>query len=189
MRAPVFIAGLAAGGDMTSFVRCGIKQAGNGVKLALDTVADGLEIASNATDAAKEDVSQVTGIQTAINDAELDLFNVKGEIDEMLREEPILRAEVFARAEAIKQHVNDYKATLARGLRVMERLKTFRRNGAAEVQEYRYQDLAFRIFRNDALQKYRPPSTWLHAMSTWRRPPTTTRPTCSAPTASRARPS
>ncbi|NKI35646.1 hypothetical protein HFP89_10765 [Wenzhouxiangella sp. XN79A] len=151
----VFIAGLAAGGDMTSGIRCGIKQAGNGVKLALDTVADGLEIASNATDAAKEDVSQVTGIETAINDAELNLFNVKGEIDEMIREEPILRAEVFARAEAIKQHLNDYKATLARGLRVLERLKSFRRNGAAEVQEYRYQDLAFRIFRNDALQKYR----------------------------------
>ncbi|MDX1624883.1 MAG: hypothetical protein R3323_00090 [Wenzhouxiangellaceae bacterium] len=149
------IAGLAAGGDIASTARCAVKTGGSVAKAVIDSVADGLDIGANITDAAKEDVAQTSGIRTAINDAELNLFNVKGEIDEMLREEPILRAEVFAKAEAIKQHVNDYKATLARGLRTMERLKSFRKNGAAAVQEYRYQDMAFRIFRNDALQKYR----------------------------------
>jgi len=149
------IAGLAAGGDIASTARCSVAMAANIPKLVLDTVADGLDIAANATDAAKEDVGQLTGINTAINDAELNLFNLKGQIDEMLREEPVLRAEIFARTEAIKQHVNDYKATVARGLRTLDRLKAFRKNGAAAVQEFRYQDMAFRIFRNDALQKYR----------------------------------
>ncbi len=149
------IAGLSFGGDTLSGANCAIQLAGSQSKLAADTIADGLDIAANATEAAKEDVAQTSGIETAINNAELDLFNVKGEIDEMIRQEPVLRAEVFARAEAIKQHVSDYKATLARGLRTMERLKSFRKNGAAGVQEYRYQDMAFRIFRNDALQKYR----------------------------------
>jgi hypothetical protein len=150
-----FIAGLAAGGDVTSPARCSLEIAGVVAKVGLDTLADGLDIGANVQEAAKEDVGQVTGIRTAINDAELDLFNLKGELDEMLREEPILRAEVFARTEAIQQHVNNYYATLARGLRTMERLTAFRKNGAAAVQEYRYQDMAFRIFRNDALQKYR----------------------------------
>jgi hypothetical protein len=151
----VFIAGLAAGGDMTSGIRCGIKSAGNIPKLVLDTVADGLDIAASATDAAKEDVSEMAGIRAAINDANIELFNQVGEIDALLRREPILRAEIFARTEAINQLTGNYHATLARGLRTMERLIAFRRHGAAEIQEYRYQDMAFRIFRNDALQKYR----------------------------------
>jgi len=151
----VFIAGLAAGGDMTSGIRCGIKQAGNGVKLGLDTVADGLEIIGTATEAAKEDVTELAGLNTAINGANLNLFNSLGEVETLIRKEPILRAEVFARTEAIKQLLGDYQATLAEGLRVMDSMIAFRRNGAAEIQEYRYQDMAFRIFRNDALQKYR----------------------------------
>jgi hypothetical protein len=151
----VFIAGLAAGGDMTSGIRCGIKSAGNIPKLVLDTVADGLNIAASATDAAKQDVSEMAGIKTAINDANISLFNQVGEIDALMRREPILRSEIFARTEAIKQLTGNYQATLAGGLRTLERLISFRRHGAAEIQEYRYQDMAFRIFRNDALQKYR----------------------------------
>lgn len=149
------IAGLAGGGDLFSTVSCAVETTGNVAKFTLDTVADGLDIASNATGAAKEDVAQLAGINTAINDASLDLFNAKGQIDALMRKEPILRSEIFSRTEAIKQLVGDYKATLARGLRTFERLVAFRKRGAAAVQEYRYQDMAYRIFRNDALQKYR----------------------------------
>jgi len=149
------IVGLAGGGDVASAARCGVRLGGDIAAFTLETVADGLNIAASATDAAKEDVQELSGIRTQINDTNLDLFNTKGVIDELLRKEPIVRAEVFARVEAIKQLVGDYQATLAEGLRVYDRLLTFRRTGAAEVQEFRYQDMAFRIFRNDALQKYR----------------------------------
>jgi hypothetical protein len=150
-----FVAGLAVGGDVASPAECAVKLGGDVAAFTLESVADGLEIAASATDASKEDVQELAGIRTQINDANLDLFNVKGELDALLRREPIVRAEVFARTEAIKQLVGDYQATLAEGLRVYDRLLTFRRRGAASVQEYRFQDMAFRIFRNDALQKYR----------------------------------
>ena len=149
------IAGLAAGGDIASGARCAVTQAANIPKFALDTAADALDIASNATDAAKEDVTELSGIRTSINDATLDLYNVKGELDKLLREEPVLRAEVFARTEAIKQQVGEYHAALAEGLRIFERLTVQRKDIAAGTQQYRYQDMAFRLFRNDALQKYR----------------------------------
>ncbi|HRG14790.1 MAG TPA: hypothetical protein PLB00_02205 [Pseudomonadota bacterium] len=150
-----FIAGLAAGGDIASGARCAVTQAANVPKFVLDTVADGLEIAQNSVDAAKEDVTELAGINTAINDQSLDFNDAAGEIDALIRAEPALRAEIFARVEAMKQLQGDYYATLAEGQRVLERKIAFRRAGAAEVQEYRYQDMAFRIFRNDALQKYR----------------------------------
>ncbi|HWT16214.1 MAG TPA: hypothetical protein VN581_10560 [Patescibacteria group bacterium] len=150
-----FIAGLAAGGDIASGARCAVTQAANIPKFALDTVADALDIAATSVDSAKEDVGELAGINTAINDQIAGFSDAAGEIDALLRAEPALRAEIYARVEAMKQLQGDYYATLAEGQRILERKIAFRRNGAAEVQEYRYQDMAFRIFRNDALQKYR----------------------------------
>jgi hypothetical protein len=150
-----FIAGLAAGGDLFSAVKCAVGGAGKISAFVIDTVSDGIEIAANSTDAAKEDVEQMAGISTFINDSSLDLYNLQGEVDALLRQEPLLRAEVFARTEAIRQLLGDYQATLAEGQRVMDRMLVFRKDGAAEVQQARYRDMAFRIFRNDALQKYR----------------------------------
>ena len=111
-----FIAGLAAGGDVTSGVRCAVEAGGIGIKEVLDTAADAADIVALGVESAKE---------------------------------------IYARVEAMKQLQGDYYATLAEGQRAIERKLSFRRNGAAEIQEYRYQDMAFRIFRNDALQKYR----------------------------------
>ncbi len=150
-----FIAGLAVGGDVAAPARCAVKMGGDVAAFTLESVADGLNIAASATDAAKEDVTELAGIQTSINAANLEFFNQVGTIDVVLRREPILRAEIFARAETLKSLVGEYRAALAEGLRAHDRLLTFRRTGAAAVQEYRYQDMAFRIFRNDALQKYR----------------------------------
>lgn len=149
------IVGLAGGGDILSTARCTVHVAGNTAKLVLDTVADGLEIAGNAIDAAKEDVEQQAAISTFINDQQLEMYNIQGEIEQMLREEPLLRAEIYARTEAIKQLLGDYHATLAEGQRVLDRLIVFRKDGAEDIQLYRFRDMAFRIFRNDALQKYR----------------------------------
>ncbi|NCO18732.1 MAG: hypothetical protein GW900_01515, partial [Gammaproteobacteria bacterium] len=149
------IAGLAAGGDVAAPARCVTKLGAGIAANVIESVADGISIAASATDAAKEDVSELSGIRTQFNDSSLELFNVSGDIDAQLRDEPVLRAEIFARAQAIEQLVGQYQATLAEGLRVYDNLLAFRRTGAAEVQEYRYQDMAFRIFRNDALQKYR----------------------------------
>ncbi len=149
------IAGFAVGGDPFSGPRCVVQAAGNVGKLVADTVADGLDIAGNAIDASKEDVTELSGLKSLLIDNNLEIYDVAGEIDSLLRQEPMLRAELNARTEAIKQLQGDYLATLAEGLRISDQLLTFRRTGAADVQQYRYKDMAFRIFRNDALQKYR----------------------------------
>lgn len=49
----------------------------------------------------------------------------------------------------------DVRQTLAEGEPLLEERRLLRVNAAAETQEHRYRDMTFRIFRNDALQKYR----------------------------------
>ncbi len=73
----------------------------------------------------------------------------------MLRQEPLLRNEIYSRAQVVEQAKQNYRDALAEGLRTFEELVAFRKSTAAAVQDYRHQDMAFRIFRNDALQKYR----------------------------------
>ncbi|MEM7706458.1 MAG: hypothetical protein AAF358_12935 [Pseudomonadota bacterium] len=150
-----FVAGLAAGGDVFSTAECTVQAAGVSATGIADAIGDGLDIASNATSAAKEDVSQQAAIESQVQDARLELFNLKGELDALLRREPLARAEVFSRAQNVLEMQGAYFSTLAEGQRTLQQLINFRKLGAAAVQEYRYEDLAFRIFRNDALQKYR----------------------------------
>lgn len=57
--------------------------------------------------------------------------------------------------EVMLQTAGRYTAALARGQRLLEERLRFRQETAAQIQAYRYKDMAFRIFRNDALQKYR----------------------------------
>src|SRR5262249_33470000 len=57
--------------------------------------------------------------------------------------------------EAVSQAAGTYLATLAKGNAILENRLRFLQETAAQVQAFRYKDMAFRIFRNDALQKYR----------------------------------
>ncbi|HSH15790.1 MAG TPA: hypothetical protein VLD18_07140, partial [Verrucomicrobiae bacterium] len=54
-----------------------------------------------------------------------------------------------------KQTAGRFQAAVARGLRLLDERIAFRKNAAADTQASRYQDMTFRIFRNDAIQKYR----------------------------------
>ncbi|RFF32026.1 hypothetical protein DZC52_03265 [Wenzhouxiangella sediminis] len=149
------IVGVAAGGDTLSVARCTMKTASVSVNSVTDAIGEGLEIAANVTGATAQDVSQLAALETQVLDSRLELFNMRGQFDEMLRREPVLRMEMFSRAEAIQQLYRKYLEELAKGQRIMAELVQFRKNGAAAVQEHRYKDMAFRVFRNDALQKYR----------------------------------
>lgn len=149
------IVGLAGGGDLLGGARCSVQAGGSVLAFGIDTVADGLEVAASAVEFAADKVASSAEDQIALNDIALELFDVSGEIEALIRKEPALRAEVYAKAETAQQLIGKYNTTLTRGLQVMERLVAFRRQGAAAIQEYRYEDMAFRIFRNDALQKYR----------------------------------
>jgi hypothetical protein len=66
-----------------------------------------------------------------------------------------VRLEVYTSKEVMIQAAERYKSLLSQGQRLLEERLVFRQKTAANVQQMRYKDMAFRVFRNDALEKYR----------------------------------
>jgi hypothetical protein len=73
----------------------------------------------------------------------------------LLRQEPSLRLEMHTQKEVVEQTFGRYRTALANGQRILEERNAFRRKTAGDATKVRYQDMAFRIFRNEAIQKYR----------------------------------
>lgn len=76
-------------------------------------------------------------------------------LEQMVRRLPSMRLELLTLIEAANQATARYQGAVGRGLRLYEQLIAFRQKTARDISQYRYRDLAFRVFRNDALQKYR----------------------------------
>lgn len=147
------VAGLA--GDFTSAVRGALKVAASIAGERLDASAD-----SEALDElrAEQDLQILASEQQIriedINDDER-VEQLTASIRQMIRGLPALRVEILTLREAVNQATGRYHAALGRGLRLLEERTAFRQKTANQVSEYRYRDMAFRIFRNQALQKYR----------------------------------
>ncbi|MDY7095569.1 MAG: hypothetical protein SX243_21545 [Acidobacteriota bacterium] len=149
------VVGFSNGGDIFAAVECTLEAAKLGASFFLDVAADAVQIAENSTALAKEDVALQADLEVTTLNNEFEVLQKVKELEALLREEPLLRLEAYARREIIEQEKGNYLAALAKGQRLLAELAQFRRNTAADVQVYRYQDMAFRVFRNDALQKYR----------------------------------
>jgi hypothetical protein len=55
----------------------------------------------------------------------------------------------------LRQVSGQYRATLQKGIRVLDERRTLNARIAASTTQSRYRDMTFRVARNDALQKYR----------------------------------
>ena len=73
----------------------------------------------------------------------------------LLRQEPVVRLELFNQREALDQAADTVQSLLAKGQRVIEERRLLRADVAGDATKLRYRDMAFRMFRNEALNKYR----------------------------------
>jgi hypothetical protein len=146
---------LGTSSDVTAPVRGGVKAAAFIGKTALKIGQAGAEAAVESNQTAQEDTRRKEAIEIESAQYDYEIQQKLKELEQLIRQEPALRLEVFALREALSQHVGHYQASLARGLRLLEERVAFRKNAAADTQQSRYQDMTFRIFRNDAIQKYR----------------------------------
>jgi hypothetical protein len=141
--------------DVTSGARGAIRLAGSVTAKAMEYLADAEGRAEFDASLAKEIAQAETNIEVTTEHGEFAAFQQLTQLQQMIRSESTMRYDVATLYEALHQAQQHYAAVLARGVRLLEDRLRFRRQTAAQLQEERYKDMAFRIFRNDALQKYR----------------------------------
>jgi hypothetical protein len=147
------VVGLAT--DAFSSLRGAVLAAGESAASGLETAATVGKIMQYGASSAVELTQSTTQWQLEVAETTYDIQKQVKAMEELIRQEPGLRLELQSLGEAINQAGGQYLAVLAKGQRLLEERCDFRRRAAAQTQQSRYQDMTFRIFRNDALQKYR----------------------------------
>jgi uncharacterized membrane protein len=147
------VIGLAT--DVSSLARGAISIATSASVLGMETIADNLGVAQNALNLSKEVIGLSTDLAIDVKTQDFEVLQRIKEIEHMMRDEYNLRIRCYQEAEVVRQNYGRYKAKLAEGARLIEERKVFRTRAAASTSRARYEDMTFRIFRNDAIQKYR----------------------------------
>ncbi|MCX6032118.1 MAG: dockerin type I repeat-containing protein [Chloroflexi bacterium] len=146
---------LGLSSDTTSIARCAALFAGN----IASGVMGGWEIAASAGEDAADFSAEIAdrALETDLFKLESDyeLRQLGRELQGLLRDEKGLRLELYLAADAYAGAMDDYKTTVQRGFSRLNELSLLRQRWAGQVTEQRYGDMAYRIFQNDALQKYR----------------------------------
>jgi len=144
--------------DLTDFMapaRGLIKGIGVGGSIILNTSADVIEVAENSVNLSKETVPLETEIKIQTATRSYELQQSLKELEQLIREEGVQRLDCYNQAELVKQTLGRYLAAVNSGLRLVNERTVFRQRTAALTQQNRYKDMAFRVFRNEALEKYR----------------------------------
>jgi hypothetical protein len=149
------IFGLASGGDLTSAARAALKGAGGAVTMGMKAkwVAQTILIrilernvataqrwlqynGSSPLEWAQIQKSKVLELDNAFQDLQLSLFTINDRITKL------------------EMTHNQFAALVAQGERLQQEREIFRQRTAAVIQGYRTRDAAFRLFRNEKLERY-----------------------------------
>ncbi len=151
-----FIVGLAFGGDLVSAARGALETSEvaveggiDGTRLGLFSAIKALEFANETAKrfiefggiAPEEFNQEVRGAVSGVRDKVYGMNNNFMTINQRLQE--------------MDDAQRKYRAMLAEGNRIQEERQIFRQRAAAVIQGYRTRDAAFRIFRNEKLERYK----------------------------------
>ena len=147
------MAGLAT--DVTSAGRSAAKFTSKTLWISLQVAG---AVAEAAAAAANLNASiELTELEDAVREAEFDreAIQLAYEVNLMYREAVTHANELMQLALAHQRALQNVQNVLAEGDRILLQREVFRQRAAAIIQGYRTKDLAFRIFRNEALEQYR----------------------------------
>jgi hypothetical protein len=151
-----FVVGLASGGDLTSAGRTAIKLAGYGVKKGFEirefvqfAIVKALELSTETTKRWTE-FEKIAPLEwnEEIRSAVADMGDSWEQVMAVLSTINIRYREYD---DALRAH----RALVAKGDRIQQERVVFRQRASAVVQGYRTRDAAFRIFRNEKLERYK----------------------------------
>jgi hypothetical protein len=132
-----------------------IRLVATGITTTLNRQADDASLQELDHQQAKEIAQADLNIELALNRQEFAVLQKIEIVESLVRKEAGMRLDIFGLIESMRQLGSRYQSTLSRGLRLQEEYQRFRQETAAATQISRYKNMAYRIFRNDALQKYR----------------------------------
>lgn len=148
------IFGLAGGGDLLAPVRGAILLAGANAASFLQTEADQQQLAVLSDQQSQTQLQSAENITLTTARNDFDAATALSGLQTLVQQEPAQRLELQTLTEALKQIIARYTADLAKGNRLLADFTRFQQQSAALISTSRYKDSAFRIFRNDAVQKY-----------------------------------
>ena len=141
--------------DATAPARGAVKLGGFLLNNGFNLISDVAEGVTAGLEYAKEETDLQTDLDLDASSLAIDKQNECKAALALIREEAPLRLEIYTQKEIVQQIGGRYLAALAKGQRVLEERVAFRKKTAGQATKLRYQDMTFRIFRNDAIQKYR----------------------------------
>jgi flagellar hook-basal body complex protein FliE len=150
-----FVAGFSVGGDLTSVSRAALNKAG-----VLVDQTFGWE------DIARQSILRAFNLSTSIANrwSELDyiaprerIMGVREAVADLVAEVGDTHAHLWTINEQLRKLADahgHYRALVAKGDRIQSERANFRKSSAGVVQGFRTRDAAFRIFRNEKLERY-----------------------------------
>ncbi|MCC6233480.1 MAG: hypothetical protein IT580_12595, partial [Verrucomicrobiales bacterium] len=152
----VFIAGLAAGGDLTAPARGAIETAG----VTFESVTEWSKVISFAVIQALDYANETQKRFIEFDHVAQEEWNqTLREATSSIRDKVYGMNNQMMAINAALQQLDDtqraYRSLLAEGERIQAEREVFRQRAAAVVQGYRTRDAAFRIFRNEKLDRYK----------------------------------
>ncbi len=150
------IVGLADGGDELSAVRAAVKEARGITDEAIDTaklikyaLVKGLDVAVEKANKAI-DLFSIDPLQWN-DDIRKDVSELGAKLDEFSTK----AYTVDAKSRNYDDAKRKYQALVAKADRLQVERQTFRQRAATVIQGYRTRDAAFRLFRNEKLERYK----------------------------------
>ena len=151
-----FIAGVATGGDLTSAGRAALAAVGGTAKAVSDKIAivrqSLVKGARMIHDLAWENIQFNT---IDIMDREAETRQAAYDFGKSVEEFQKHYAQIQALALAFDQTKREVRRLMAEGDRIQAERQAFRQHSAAIIQGYRTRDAAFRVFRNEKLERYK----------------------------------
>jgi hypothetical protein len=140
--------------DATSTIRGVMTAAGAIANGLAEITADGLEVANVGLEQSKEIIDLRDEISGQKLEANFELQGMVRDIEELLVNEGVTRMKLFTIREQYRGLLEQYRASLQEGIRLIEERRQANAAIAAETQENRYHDMLFRTARHESIQRY-----------------------------------
>ncbi|HEV2693592.1 MAG TPA: hypothetical protein VG347_11915, partial [Verrucomicrobiae bacterium] len=148
--------GLAdSAGDILAPARGGIEEVAAAEEAATGFSADALDAASKIAAIVKLVGDQSFDFSSDAYTAKEELLPELQDLQVKIQAEDDQRVAVFKAIQVLTSAGNDYRTTLANGIRLEQERTTYNKRVAATTQQNRYEDMTFRFSRNQALEQYR----------------------------------